>query len=98
MAVKVRLEIPSWIALMLHAPHSDMLILEKEKATVGDLLSNLAAKYTDFDKVVFNPQLGEAADQVIIVLNDSLLQDTDMTGIKLNDGDSIVLLPVFSGG
>ncbi len=98
---KVRLEIPPWVAHMLNEQHSDWLILEEEveeKATVVDLLSNLAFKYTNFDKVVFNPDIGEVADQVIVVVNDNLLQDADITEVKLKDGDSVMLLPVFSGG
>ncbi len=98
---KVRIEIPPWVASMLNAQHTDSLILEKEvgeETTLSDLLADLTSSYADFDKVVFNPDTGKVTDQVLVVLNNSLLQYTDVTEVKLRDGDSIMLLPVFSGG
>lgn len=98
---KVRLEIPPWVARMLNEQHVDSLILEREieeGTTLGELLSDLALKYHNFDKMVYNPSLGHVADQLVVVLNDTALQDLNMTEVKLKDGDSVMLLPVFSGG
>ena len=98
---KVRLKIPPWVASMLNEQGSGWLIIEREigeGATIGDLLAELASSYTDFRKVVFNPDIGKVSDQVIVILNDSLLQLPDVAEAKLNDGDSVSLLPVFSGG
>lgn len=97
---KVRLKIPSWVASML-TQNSHWLILEKETeewATIGDLLADFALSYPDFHKVVFNPDIGKVSEQVTVILNDSLLQCPDMTEVRLNDGDSVTLFPVFSGG
>ena len=98
---KVQLKIPPWIASMMNTQSSGWFILEKEigeGVTVGDLLTDLALSYTDFRKVVFNPDIGKVGEQVNVFLNDSLLQLSDITDTKLNDGDSIMLLPVYSGG
>ncbi len=98
---KVRLRIPSSIADPLNEQLSDLFILEKEigeGATMGDLLTGLARSYAGFRKVVFDPDIGKVSDQINVFLNDSLLQDTDVTGIKLNDGDSVIFLPVYTGG
>ncbi len=98
---KVRLRIPSSIADTLNEQRSDWFILEKkigEEATIGDLLAELAVSYTDFRKVVFNPATGKVSDQVNVVLNNKLLQFPEVTEAKLNDGDSIIILPVYSGG
>ena len=98
---KVQLKIPPWLASMLNAQSSDWFIFEKEigeGATMGDLLAELAASHNDFRRVVFNPDVGKVGDQVNVFLNDSLLQFSDVTDAKLNDGDSIMLLPVYSGG
>ena len=97
----VQLKIPSWGASMLNAQGSDWFILETEigeGTTIGSLLTDLAFSYPDFRKMVFNPDVGKVSDQVNVVLNDSLLQLPDVTEVKLNDRDSISLLPVFSGG
>ncbi|MFC2025122.1 MoaD/ThiS family protein [Chloroflexota bacterium] len=98
---KVQLKIPSWVAIMLNEQGSDWFILEKEigeGATIGDLLADLASDYTDFRKVLFNPDIGKVSDQVNVILNNNLLQSTDMTEAKLNDGDTVTLLPVYTGG
>jgi len=98
---KVQLKIPPWIASMLQAQGSDWLILEQEigeRATVGGLLTDLTYSYTDFRKVVFNPDVGTVSDQLIVFLNDSLLQGPDVTEAELSDGDSVTLLPVYTGG
>ena len=98
---KVRLKFPASFASMLNAQGSDLVILEKEigeETTIGDLLAALAVSYADFRKVVFNPDIGKVSDQVIVILNGSLLQLPDVTEAKLNDGDSVSLIPVFSGG
>lgn len=98
---KVQLKIPPWVASMLNAQGGGWLVLEREigeGTTIGDLLADLAFSYTDFRKVVFNPDIGKISDQVIVILNGSLLQLPDVTEAKLNNGDSVSLLPVFAGG
>ncbi len=98
---KVQLKITSALASMLDAQSSDCLILEKkigEGATIGDLLADLASSYTDFGEMLFDSATGKISDQLNVVLNDSLLPFPDMAEAKLNDGDSVILLPVYSGG
>ncbi len=98
---KVRLEIPPFMASMMNGQCSDWLTIDKEieeGAKIGDLLVDLAFSYTNFRKVVFDPDIGEVSDQILIILNNSPLQDSNMTEVKLNDGDSIVILPVYAGG
>ena len=98
---RVRLKIPPTIAPMLNAHVSDWLILDKdigEGATISDLLTGLALNYPDFRKVVFNPDTGKINDQVDVVLNDTLLPLSRVTETRINDGDTIILLLVYSGG
>ncbi len=98
---KVQLKIPPWVGIMLNEQGSGWFTLEKEigeEATIGDLLADLAVSYTDFRKMVFNPDVGKVSDQVNVILNDNLLQLPEVTETKLNDGDSIIILPVYSGG
>lgn len=98
---KVQLKLPPWVAIMLNEQGSGWFIFEKEigeGATIGDLLEDLALNYTNFRKVVFNPDVGKVSDQVNVVLNDRLLQLPDVTEVKFNDGDSIIILLVYTGG
>ena len=77
------------------------LILKKEigeKATVGNLLAELALDNPEFRRTVFDPDTGKSSGQVMVFLNKSILQYSDITETKLNDGDSVMLLPVYLGG
>jgi len=98
---KVQLKFPASFASTLDAQGSDLVILEKEigeETTIGELLAHLAVSYTNFRKVVFNPDTGKVSDQVNVVLNNNLLQFPEVTDTELNDGDSVIILPVYSGG
>jgi len=97
----VQLKIPPWIASMLNTPSSDWLILEKEigkGTTIGNLLSELALSSSEFKKTVFDPDTGKSSGQVMVFLNNSILHYSDIAETKLNDGDSIMLFPVYLGG
>jgi len=48
--------------------------------------------------MVFNPATGKISDKVNVVLNDNLLQFPDVTETKVEDGDVVILVPVYSGG
>ncbi len=98
---RVQLKITSALASVLRNQGSDWLILEKEigeGATIGDLLADLAPNYNNFRNAVFDPDTKEISDQVMIILNDSLLQFPDVTEAKLSKGDRVMLTLVFSGG
>ena len=98
---RVRLQITPSLAGIVNAQTSDWIVLEKEigeGATLRDLLADLALGYTDFRKVVYNPETGEFGKQIMFVLNDGLVQPSDVSKVKLSDGDTIILLPVYSGG
>jgi len=98
---RVQLEIPPWVAGMLNTPGSNWLILKKEigeEATVGNLLAELALDSPEFRKAVFDPGTGKSSGQVMVFLNKNILQYSDIAETKLNDGDNIMLLPVYSGG
>ncbi len=97
----VRLKIPPWVAGMLNTLSSDWLILEKEigeEATIGNLLAELALGSPEFQKAVFDPSTGKNSGQVMVFLNNSILRYSDIAETKLNDGDSVMLLPVYLGG
>ena len=98
---RVQLKITPSLTSIFNASGSDWLILEQEigeGATIGDLFAALASSYTGFHKVVFDTDGGQVSDKIMVVLNDSLLQCSDVTEARLNDGDSVILLPVYTGG
>ena len=98
---KVQLKFPASFAGTLNARGSDLVVLEKEigeGATIGDILTDLALSYTDFGKAVFDPDTGKVSARINFVLNNNLLRLPEVTKAKLNDGDSIIILPVITGG
>ncbi len=98
---KVSLKISPSLAGILNAQGSDWLTVEEEMregATIGDLLTVLALSYTAFRKVIFNPDIKKISNQVLVVLNDSLVPSVDVIETKLNDGDMVTLLPDYYGG
>ncbi len=98
---KVQLKFPPSFISILNEQVSDLFTLEKEigeGTTLGDLFADLALSYTDFRKAVFDPDIRKVSDQIMIVLNGSLLQVSDIAEVKPNDGDSVIILPVYSGG
>lgn len=97
----VTLKLPSWIASKLGAKSSGWLTLEKEVAegtTVNDFLMGMVAAYPGFREAVYNPDTGLPTEQVNFVLNDRLLTFREMTQIKLTNGDTIMLIPLYTGG
>ncbi len=98
---KVRLEISPDLAGVLNAESYDWLILERqlgENTTIGDLLADLAFSNADFSRAVYDPHAAKVGDQIMVVLNNSLLQVSNVAAVELKDGDTLLLLPVFSGG
>ncbi|MFH1639702.1 MAG: MoaD/ThiS family protein [Chloroflexota bacterium] len=97
----VQLRIPPFFACMIHPGTADWLIFEKEigdATTVGDILTDLASKNHSFCERIFNPVAGTVSDQVDIVLNQKLLHFPGETDTRLNDGDVVILIPVYTGG
>ena len=98
---KITIKLPSWIATVNEAKSSGWLTFEKqvsEGATVNDVLQGFVTTYPGFRKAVYNPDTGPATEQLIFVLNDCLLTFQEMLQIRLNDGDTILLIPFYSGG
>jgi molybdopterin converting factor small subunit len=98
---KVRIRLPSHIARMLEPGTSGWLELEKEvgaETTVSELLSGLVLTHPGFRQWVFNPDVGVVNEQVNVVLNDELLTFAEISQTRLADGDTLGLLPIYSGG
>jgi hypothetical protein len=98
---KVRVKITPSLAGSLNSSGSHWLILEREigeVSTIGDLFTELAFDYAEFRKVVFDPDIGKINDQIVVVLNDKLLNFPNIKESILNEGDTLVLVPMYAGG
>lgn len=98
---KVQLKFPPWMTGLVNVQTSGWFIIEKdvtEGTTVSNFLADIAFSHADFKKAVFDPSLRKFSDNIILVINDKPFHLPDTAETKLYDGDSIILLPVFSGG
>jgi molybdopterin converting factor small subunit len=80
---------------------ADWLTLEKEtpeEATVGTILKELGLKYPELGRMLFDRESGGVSDGINLVLNGNLLIAPDIAGIKLAGGDTIIILPTYTGG
>jgi molybdopterin converting factor small subunit len=70
-----------------------------KNATLYDLLISLIARYGDSFKIyVFNPSNTGVSDDVLLNING--VPSSQLKGLKtrLNNGDEVALMPLFSGG
>jgi sulfur carrier protein ThiS len=98
---KVQVKITPSLAGALNASGAEWLILEREiaeRSTIGDLFTDIAFTDAEFRQVVFEPNTGKINDLVVVILNDKLLHDVRIPESTLNDGDIVILLPVYMGG
>ncbi len=98
---KVQLKIPPSLVSTINKQVVDWVILEPEiaeGATIGDLLAKMASGHVEFRQAIFDPGARRVSDEILVVLNDSLVPSPEAAEARLNDGDSVILLPVYSGG
>ncbi len=98
---KVKIKLPSWIAAKLDNKSSGWLTLEKElgeDTTIDGLLKDMVAAEPGFREALYNPDTGLPTEQVNFVLNGRLLTFKELSQIKLADGDTILLIPLYTGG
>lgn len=98
---RVQLRLPPSLVSLVDKKAADWITLEPEigdGATIGELLARLATEHHEFRRAVYDPSAGKVSDEMMVVLNNTLLQPLDVMGTKLEEGDSIMLFPVYSGG
>lgn len=97
----VRLEVMPWLSHHLAAERSGRVILEREvddSTTVRDLLEEIASQNQAFKEVLFDAQTGRLAGHISLILNGRILELAGGLEARLRPGDTIRLMPGFSGG
>jgi molybdopterin synthase sulfur carrier subunit len=96
--LKVTVDYLGSIKQTLGLKQAEKIILEND-ASVRDLLFLLAEKYGEpFKKAVYEPKGLDLKPHHILSVNGLLLNQLNGIETKLKDGDSIILMPVVSGG
>ena len=98
---RVHLEVMPWLSRYLDAERYGRVVLEREvsdEATVRDLLEEMTSQNHEFKKVLFNAKTGRLAGYIAVILNGRFLELTGGLETKLKAGDTIRVMPGFSGG
>ena len=66
--------------------------------TIGHLLEAAVSDHPGFRRVIFDPATSKFDSEILVVLNDTLLRLPDGIQVKLEEGDTIILLPMDIGG
>ena len=72
-------------------------VVQVEGNTVGELLEDLTAKYSDLKKHLYNED-GRLRSFVNIYLNDDDIRYLDKEATVVKDGDTISIVPSVAGG
>ena len=97
----VRLEIMPWLSRYFHPERYGRAIVEKEVAdgtTVRGLLEEMASQNPELREVLFDTERDRLAGHIALVLNDRFLELAGGLDTTLKPGDTIRLMPGFSGG
>jgi molybdopterin converting factor small subunit len=96
----IRLEILPWLSRAFDGTGATHVVQEHEVvegSTVGELLDRLAADNSSFCSILYEPD-GKLAAHISIIINSRLFELSGGLATELHSGDTVRLLPAFSGG
>ena len=68
-----------------------------EGSTVGELLANMTAEYTDLRKHLYSEE-GRLRNFVAIFVNDDDIRFLEKEGTPVKEGDIVSIIPTVAGG
>jgi molybdopterin converting factor small subunit len=96
----IRLEILPWLSRAFEGEGAGRVVLERpigEGARVRDVLDQLVADYPSFAAILYDPD-GGLARHVSVIVNNRLYELAGGLEARVRPGDTVSLLPAFSGG
>jgi len=94
----VRVKVSHYVLIDEHSGVKTEYV-EVPKATIGDLIDQLAKKYgPKFRSLLLDPKTGELQYGIIVSLNDQDVRAMKSLMTPLKNGDRVSLLPPISGG
>ena len=72
-------------------------VIEVEGSTVGELLANMTAEYTELRKHLYNED-GRLRAFVAIFLNDDDIRFLQKEATPVKEGDTVSIIPTVAGG
>ena len=99
--IQVQVKVLPWFSEIL-APGQQTSVLHEEDLPVGStlriLLARLAASHARFDQAIYDPQHDALRETVVITHNGRLVSPPASLGLVLQSGDTVALIPAYSGG
>ncbi len=97
----VHVEVLPWLSRDFAPEDYGQVVLEREVddgATVRDLLEEITSQNLEFKEVLFDPKTGILAGHVGLILNGRFLELVGGVETELKPGDTLQLMPGFTGG
>ena len=91
MSIKILIPTP----LRIYVGKQDAI--EVEGSTVGELLANMTAEYTDLRKHLYSEE-GRLRKFVAIFVNDDDIRFLEKEGTPVKEGDIVSIIPTVAGG
>ena len=91
MSIKILIPTP----LRIYVGKQDAI--EVEGSTVGELLANMTAEYTDLRKHLYSEE-GRLRNFVAIFVNDDDIRFLEKEGTPVKEGDIVSIIPTVAGG
>ena len=98
---KLTLQVFSWLTRSFvaeEAGHFETQMEVEAGTTVRALFDSMAAKSDNFAEYVFDRDSQDLTGRVVVVFNDRILELVQGLDTKIQDGDTILLVPAYAGG
>jgi molybdopterin converting factor small subunit len=67
-------------------------------ATIGELFSNFTREHQEYAPLFFDVVTGKISDEINVTLNRNMLVSSQADIVRIKDGDTILIMPIYTGG
>ena len=99
--MQVQVKVLPWFSEIIVPGQRTQVEVETELppgSVLRSLLAGLAARYARFDQAIYEPQSDALRETVIVTHNERLVSPAAALDLELKNGDTVALLPAYSGG
>ncbi|MGD8902843.1 MAG: MoaD/ThiS family protein [Anaerolineae bacterium] len=99
--MQVQVKVLPWFSEIFAPGQQTSVLLEEElpaESSLRSLLARLAVRHIRFDETIYDPQRDALRETVVITHNGRLVSPAASLGLVLQSGDTVALIPAYSGG
>ena len=99
--IQVQVKVLPWFSEIFAPGQQKSVLLEEDlpaESSLRSLLAHLAARHVRFDQAIYDPQRDVLRETVVITHNGRLVSPPASLGLVLQSGDTVALIPAYSGG